>query len=243
LPHEDNALQLAFLLELTSVERRRIELPTSRVRFSRYDPPRSNETTVTATSYAILLSFASASAGFRSLAKNCGISAVLTTAMVDARKFCGRLRRVPSGTAVECFALSPEAHFQDEASTAIIGTIATRTAAALLLLLGYVDSFWLSLRTVRHFDLGFLTHKQAWELQGQRIVCRVDLDSRPEERGGYTVYDCASPDDTYRTVWLREGEQVEGTMIVEAILRLRYVPPGQGFDGFWEYRLVDAVRK
>jgi hypothetical protein len=32
-------------------------------------------------------------------------------------------------------------------------------------------------------------------------------------------------------------------MTVEATLRLRYVPPGQGFSGFWEYRLVDAVRK
>jgi hypothetical protein len=32
-------------------------------------------------------------------------------------------------------------------------------------------------------------------------------------------------------------------MIVEATLRLRYVPPGRGFPGFWEYRLVDAARK
>jgi hypothetical protein len=78
---------------------------------------------------------------------------------------------------------------------------------------------------------------------GKQIFCRVDLDSRPEVRGGYTVNDYARPDDTYRTVWLREGEQVEDTMTVEATLHLRYVPPGHGFDGFWEYRLVDAVRK
>jgi hypothetical protein len=45
-------------------------------------------------------------------------------------------------------------------------------------------------------------------MNGRRIVCRVDLDSRPKERDGFTVYDCASPDDTYRTVWLREGEHV-----------------------------------
>jgi hypothetical protein len=32
-------------------------------------------------------------------------------------------------------------------------------------------------------------------------------------------------------------------MIVEATLRLRYVPPDPWFDGFWKYRLVDAVRK
>jgi hypothetical protein len=106
-----------------------------------------------------------------------------------------------------------------------------------------VDGSRLSFQTVCHFDLAFLTHKEALELNGRRIVCRVDLASRPEERDGFTVYDCASPDDTYRTVWLREGEQVEETMSVEATLRLRYVPPGQGFAGFWEYRLMEAVRK
>jgi hypothetical protein len=32
-------------------------------------------------------------------------------------------------------------------------------------------------------------------LGGRRIVCRVDLDSRPDQHVGYTAYDCASPDD------------------------------------------------
>jgi hypothetical protein len=32
-------------------------------------------------------------------------------------------------------------------------------------------------------------------------------------------------------------------MTVEATLRLRYIRPGQGFAGFWQYRLLDAVRK
>jgi hypothetical protein len=100
-----------------------------------------------------------------------------------------------------------------------------RTIAALLPLLAYVGGSRLSFQTVRHFDLAFLKHKQAWDLQGQRIVCRVNLDWRPEERGGCTAYDCASPDGTYCTVWLRDGEEVEGTMTVEARLRLRYVPP------------------
>jgi hypothetical protein len=70
------------------------------------------------------------------------------------------------------------------------------------------------LQTVRHYDLAFLTHKQAWELQGRRIVCRVDLDSRPDERDGYAAHDCASPDDIYRTGWLRGGEHAEDTMTV-----------------------------
>jgi hypothetical protein len=47
----------------------------------------------------------------------------------------------------------------------------------------------------------------------------------------------------HRTIWLREGELAEETMTVEAMLQLRYVPPGQGFAGFWEHRLVDAVPK
>jgi hypothetical protein len=32
-------------------------------------------------------------------------------------------------------------------------------------------------------------------------------------------------------------------MTVEATFRLLHVPPGQSFDGFRQYRLVDAVRK
>jgi hypothetical protein len=122
-----------------------------------------------------------------------------------------------------------------------------RTAiAALLLLLASVDGPRLSFQTVRQFDLAFLTHQQAWELNGQRIVCRVDLDSRPDERGAFTVYDCASPDDTYRTVWLRDGEQAEGTMTVEGTVRLRYVPPGvrdrrNTFDLLGDNRPVSGV--
>jgi hypothetical protein len=118
-----------------------------------------------------------------------------------------------------------------------------KAVVAALLLLTYGDGPRPSLQIVRHYDLAFLTHKQAWELTGRRIVCRVDLDSRPEERAGYTVYNCASPDDTYRTVWLHEGEQAEDTRTVEATLHLRYVPHGKGFDGFWKFWLVVTVRK
>jgi hypothetical protein len=95
--------------------------------------------------------------------------------------------------------------------------------ALLLLLFGFVDGARLSFQTVQHFDLAFLTHKEVWELNGRRIVCRVDLDSRPDERYGYIAYDCASPDDICRTFWLLRGQQIEDTMTVEATLRLRYV--------------------
>jgi hypothetical protein len=105
-----------------------------------------------------------------------------------------------------------------------------------------VDGSRLSFQTVQQFDLAFLPHREAQELNGRRIVCRVDLDSRPNERSRFTVYDCTSPDGTYRTFWLRAGEEAEDTMIVEATLHLRYVPPGETFAGFWECRLVDAVR-
>jgi hypothetical protein len=52
-----------------------------------------------------------------------------------------------------------------------------RTAiAALLLLLASVDGPRPAFQVTRHYDLAFLTRKQALELNGRRIVCRVDLD-------------------------------------------------------------------
>jgi hypothetical protein len=75
-----------------------------------------------------------------------------------------------------------------------------KVIVAALLLLAYGDGPRPSFQTVRHDDLAFLTHKEAWELNGRRIVCRVDLDSLPQERGEFTVYDCASTDDAYRTL-------------------------------------------
>jgi hypothetical protein len=95
-----------------------------------------------------------------------------------------------------------------------------------LLLLADVASSRPSFQVLRHYDLAFLTHKEAQDLYGRRIVCHVDLDSRPDQRGLFTAYDGASPDDTYRTVWLRDGEQAEATMTVEATLHLRQVPAG-----------------
>jgi hypothetical protein len=109
--------------------------------------------------------------------------------------------------------------------------LARRTAIVLLLLLVSVDSGRPSFQAVLHFELAFLTHKEALELNGRRIVCRVDLDSLPDEHDDHTAYDCAGPDNTYRTVWLRGGEDAEDTMTVEATLRLRYVPLGRASTG------------
>jgi hypothetical protein len=115
-------------------------------------------------------------------------------------------------------------------------TTTMKSIVALLILLTSVDGPRLSFQTFRHCDLAFLTHKLARELNGQRIVCRVGFDSRPEERDGFTVFDNASPDDTCRTVRLRDGEEAEDTMTAaEATLHLRYLPSGQCFEGFWEY--------
>jgi hypothetical protein len=48
-----------------------------------------------------------------------------------------------------------------------------KATGALLLLLVYVNGFHLSFHTVRHFELAFLSHQQAGELNDQRIVRRV----------------------------------------------------------------------
>jgi len=38
------------------------------------------------------------------------------------------------------------------------------------------------------------------------------------------------------------GQDPVAEMTVDAVLRLRYVPAGHGFPGFWEYRLTEARR-
>jgi hypothetical protein len=57
------------------------------------------------------------------------------------------------------------------------------------------------------------------------------------------VYDCASPDAVNRTLWLMPGQRVKDVMIVEGVFRLLWRPPGNGFLGFWEYRVEKAVRQ
>ena len=57
------------------------------------------------------------------------------------------------------------------------------------------------------------------------------------------MYDCRSCDDALRSVWLVAGQEIDRVMTVDSLLRLRYVPAGHGFPGFWEYRVEGAVRR
>src|SRR5262249_46976944 len=87
-----------------------------------------------------------------------------------------------------------------------------------------------------------LSLAQARELDGRRARFHVVLDSAPGQRGGFLVYDCAGHDDALRALWLAPGQDADPEMAVEGVLRLRYVPPRGGFNGFWELRLCDARR-
>jgi hypothetical protein len=57
------------------------------------------------------------------------------------------------------------------------------------------------------------------------------------------VYDCVSRDDVNRTVWLVPGQEAKDVMVVEGVFRLLWRPPGNGFLGFWEYRVEVALRR
>jgi hypothetical protein len=87
------------------------------------------------------------------------------------------------------------------------------------------------------YDLALLTHGQAQQLDGRRVRIRVDLESEPGDVGGAVGYDCVSPDDVNRTVWLIPRQQVKDVMEVEGVFRLLWRPPGNGFAGYWEYRV------
>jgi hypothetical protein len=115
--------------------------------------------------------------------------------------------------------------------------------AALLLLLAPADAPSISAAMVRSVELATLSHRQAQQLDGQRVRIRVDLESEPGDAGGAVVYDCVSLDAVNRTVWLVPGQQVREAMDAEGVFRLLWRPPGNGFGGFWEYRVEGAVRR
>jgi hypothetical protein len=101
-----------------------------------------------------------------------------------------------------------------------------------------------STEAVHVLDLALLSHNAAAVAEGHRGLFRIDLDSQPGDVGSHVVYDCASPYDVNRTVWLWPGQPVADTMTVEGTLRLVWHPRSKDgqFAGFWEYRLMDAVK-
>jgi len=101
-------------------------------------------------------------------------------------------------------------------------------------------------QTVRVFDLATLSHEEAKGLEGTRQRFLITLDSRPGGCGPFVVYDSVGPKDDLRLVWLRQEQpDSRATLTVEATLRLvRRQPSRDGvFEGFWEYRLTEAMRK
>src|SRR5262249_10241475 len=87
----------------------------------------------------------------------------------------------------------------------------------LLLLLVPPDVPRISTAVVRTWDLATLTHREAQWLDGRRVRVRLDLESEPAETqdGRAIVYDCVSPDDVNRTVWLWPGQEVKEVMVIE----------------------------
>jgi hypothetical protein len=116
-------------------------------------------------------------------------------------------------------------------------------AALLLLLFIPADVPGTPTAVERSFDLALLTHRQAQRLDGQRVRIRVDMESLPGDASAAVVYDCVSPDDVNRTIWLIPGQQAKDNMDVEGVFRLLWPQPGNGFAGYGEYRLKGAVRR
>src|SRR5262249_34898589 len=92
-------------------------------------------------------------------------------------------------------------------------------------------------------DLALLSHRQAQRLDGRRVRIRVDLESLPEDTGAAVVYDCVSPDDANRTVWLVPGQPVKDVMEVEGVFRLLWRAPGNGYARYWGYWLGGGGRR
>src|SRR4051794_29617990 len=100
--------------------------------------------------------------------------------------------------------------------------------ALLLLLLFPADAPRISSAVVRPLDLATLSHREAQRLDGQRVLVRVELESLPGDANGPIVYDCVSPDDANRTVWLVPGQEAKDGMVVEGVFRLLWRQPGNG---------------
>ncbi len=97
------------------------------------------------------------------------------------------------------------------------------------------------------YDFARLNPAAAAALEGKKSRFLVVLDSPADARLGQVCYDCATPDDSERTLYLKPGQWVEDEMVVEARLTVLHYPrrersDGASFPAFTEYRLTDAVR-
>src|SRR5215813_406456 len=98
----------------------------------------------------------------------------------------------------------------------------------------------------RAHDFAKLTASEAEHLQGKPARYRIVLDSREWEHDGLMVYDCKSIDRIRRSVCFALGQDTEeDELTVEAVLRIIDHAPAVGadgmqFEGFREYRLVEA---
>jgi hypothetical protein len=88
--------------------------------------------------------------------------------------------------------------------------------------------------------LAELTPAEARHLAGRPARFRVALDSLEDE--ATHSFDCLAQAGLYASVFLLAGQEAADEMTVEGRLVVIDWPPGFGFAGFPEYRLVDAVR-
>ena len=97
------------------------------------------------------------------------------------------------------------------------------------------------------YDFARLNPTAAEALEGKKSRFLVVLDSPADVRLGQVCYDCATPDDNERTLYLKPGQWEEDEMVVEVRLTVLHYRPRQRSDGtsfpaFTEYRLTDAAR-
>jgi hypothetical protein len=100
----------------------------------------------------------------------------------------------------------------------------------------------------RAYVLAELTPWEAARLEGRRARFLAEPDSLPEFVGRSTAFDVTAPEGLHASVFLFGcHDELPGTMIVEATLAIVeqpawVAPDGTRFDGFTEWRLLDARR-
>jgi hypothetical protein len=101
-------------------------------------------------------------------------------------------------------------------------------------------------------EFAYLAQADADRLDGQMVRFQIELNSTEGEHNGYILYDCKSRNAVARSVWFRPNAdgsdldtddgpfEVEGRLVV--IVHPARLVGATWFDGFTEFRLVDARR-